>query len=467
LRDWRWPLYGLVAYIPFAGIPIDAAYSHRFERAVAILAKDYLFVLPAYAGFLVWALARKGRLSFPGAPVLPLLAFAVVVLGQAFNPAVPKPLMAVIGIKVWLLYVPLLFLGYHFARTRRELYGLLGLASVGALLPALIGIVEAVVVYAGDPDWVYSLYGNAASAVTQEFTQFDVGKGLRRIPSTFASYGQYYLFLSCIVAFAYAWWRGRERRARLWSPRALLWLLVIGAAFASGQRGAFLFIPLLIAMMLALDAEPRLALNVAAAVLGVLAVFTLLVGTSVPSVLGDLAHVTRQEFGDVVVDSGREAVSLTTFGLGTGIDSVGSRYAYANDEAWRDAIDPILGRWHESWYVKTYLELGVIGFAIVLFLMGVIVVRGARAYARVRDGPLRSVGAALLALVVWTLVYGVKAQYVDLDPLNVYFWLAVGLLLKLPALEEASPESPAPAVAFAGPEDRPVVAPVPARARDD
>jgi hypothetical protein len=29
----------------------------------------------------------------------------------------------------------------------------------------------------------------------------------------------------------------------------------------------------------------------------------------------------------------------------------------------------------------------------------------------------------------------VKAQYLDMDPMNVYFWLLLGLLFKLPTLD--------------------------------
>ncbi len=53
LRNWRWSVYALILYIPVSGIAIIAAHGHRFERAEAVLAKDFLFVLPAYLGFLV------------------------------------------------------------------------------------------------------------------------------------------------------------------------------------------------------------------------------------------------------------------------------------------------------------------------------------------------------------------------------------------------------------------------------
>jgi hypothetical protein len=44
--------------------------------------------------------------------------------------------------------------------------------------------------------------------------------------------------------------------------------------------------------------------------------------------------------------------------------------------------------------------------------------------------------------VIWNVIYCLKGQYFDLDPLNVYFWLFVGLLFKLPALDAEPAERP-------------------------
>jgi len=55
------------------------------------------------------------------------------------------------------------------------------------------------------------------------------------------------------------------------------------------------------------------------------------------------------------------------------------------------------------------------------------------------------VSAAILALMGWVLIYCLKAQYFDLDPINVYFWLFAGILMSLPRLERREPTPPEPA----------------------
>jgi hypothetical protein len=448
LRDWRWSVVGLLAYIPVSGIPIDAAYGHRLERAVAVLGKDFLFVIPAYVGFAVWAWRRRERIVFPGAPVTLVVSLAAIVVVQSLNPNLPKPLVGLIGLKVWLFYVPLFLLGYHLVRTRTELHRLLGLVALLALVPAVVGLVEALFIYGGRQNDVYRLYGDAAAAVTQEYVGLELPGGghLRRIPSTFSSFYQYYLFLATALALGYAWWRGGRLSLRASVLAAVAWLVVLVASFLTGVRAAFFMTPLLLVLVLALSGRSAARSGIrwllpAAVVLGVVSAIP---GTYPVALWSNVADVARQEFWDVIVDSGRDALSLTVFGLGSGIDSIASRYAFPNDAAWREAIFPLLGRWHESWYVKAWIELGAVGTAVVLALFGTILVRAVRLRRSLRSRGLLVAWAALFGVIVWSLVYAVKGQYLDLDPLNVYFWLFAGLLFKLPALEESEPLEPEP-----------------------
>jgi len=80
--------------------------------------------------------------------------------------------------------------------------------------------------------------------------------------------------------------------------------------------------------------------------------------------------------------------------------------------------------------------------AAALALLGAIVYRSARVHIRIRDSRLKMVSAAILALMGWVLVYSVKAQYFDLDPINIYFWLFAGIMMGLPRLERREEPEP-------------------------
>jgi hypothetical protein len=431
IHDWRRAVYGLLLYLPFSGVGYVLLYPNVRP---ALVLKDLLFVVPAYVGFLA---SRAGRRRVePGAlPIVLLAMFALLVAVQAFNPALPNRLVGLIGAKVWLLYVPCCLLAYHLVETKAALTRLLATISLVAVVPALVGLVEAVLVHTGHPDLVYRWYGDAAESATQGFVEFDFSGGgsLRRIPSTFSFVAQYFGFLICMIAVSYAWWRGVLARGRLAPAGAAVWLLLLVASFLSGARAAFVFVPFLVVLTVVLEARDlrlpigRLALPSALLV----GVTVTVLGVSMGTLLSHTVGVGVQEFQGVFVNGFRH-VGTTLAGLGTGTDTNGARYAF--DQA--DQFTAVRGTWYESWYVKTYVELGLAGLVMVVAILGRLVVAGLRRHAALRDQGLRAVSASLLALLAWTLVYDLKGQFLDLDPSNVYFWLLIGVLAKLPRLDE-------------------------------
>ena len=128
----------------------------------------------------------------------------------------------------------------------------------------------------------------------------------------------------------------------------------------------------------------------------------------------------------------------TQLGLGTGIDTAASRYAFEEDTGFLG----VEGKWHESWWVKTYLELGIVGTVLVALLFWKILAGGFRSHFRLRDAGLRVASGAMLAFLLWIVIYGLKGQYADLDPLNVYFWLFAGFLARIPTLDESAAAEP-------------------------
>ncbi len=433
LRSWRWSVYALLLYIPVSGVPIILSYPNT---QLAVLLKDILFIIPAYLGFLAWAWAKRSRILFAGAPVVLLALLALLVLGQALNPSLPNMLVGAIGVKVWLLYVPLLFLGYHLVRDRTDLSRLLALMSLSAVLPLALGIVEAIMFRGGYAGIVYGWYGDSAAASTQNFAQFDYAGGgtLRRVPSTFSFVAQYYAFTVSMVVVTYAWWQGVLVGTKwAWLGR-LLWLLAIAAAFLSGARSAFVLIPLLVLLFVAIDRPPGLRLpgrllGPVAALLAAVAVL----GAAAATLLLSTLQLGAEHFNNIFVEGFRQAIGTTWLGLGTGINTSATRYAYSRPELFQGAG----GGWQESWWVKVVLELGVPGLLLVGLLFVTLVGKGLRQHRALGDPRLRAMSAALLAFLVWTLANGLKSQYLDLDPINVYFWLFAGVLAKIAVLDRS------------------------------
>ena len=212
VQSWRLAVVLALVYLPVEGMLWVALYPHT---APAALAKDFLFVIPAYIGFFYWYMKSKQNFVFPGFPLLAVVLLAGLVVVEIFNPLLDSLLVGLVGAKVWLFYIPMAFLGYHLVRSRSDLDRLLNIMCLVAIVPAVVGIAEAVLYYTGHSSFVYSLYGSAASAVTQGFAAINVGgAGFRRVPSTFSFVAQYYIFMTSMVAFGYAWWRRAPRPDR-------------------------------------------------------------------------------------------------------------------------------------------------------------------------------------------------------------------------------------------------------------
>jgi hypothetical protein len=306
--------------------------------------------------------------------------------------------------------------------------------SLAAIVPATVGIVEAILIYRGNAHIVYSLYGDAALAATQGFAHMEYAGGgvSRRIPSTFSFVTQYYTFLAAMISITYGWWQGFLVGTPHARRGAALWALMIAAAFLCGARGAFFFVPLLVVLTLVIEQGlARIAslrmLTPVAIFLAAVAVF----GAKGHSVLNATLATGRVEFQDVFVNGFRAAFGMTRLGLGAGVDTNAARYASSSPSLFTG----VSGTWYESWYVKALLELGVVGLLVVVALIATVILRGLRAHRELGDRRLRAVSAAILAYLIWNAVYSVKGQYIDLDPTNVYFWLFAGVAVKLAAID--------------------------------
>ena len=438
--SWRPLLVGLLLYLPFSGLPTLILYP---DTGPSTLAKDFLFVIPAYVGAAAVALSRREDLRVPGAPVVLMGSLALLIVVQAFNPEVPKPLVALIGIKVWLFYIPLIWLGYHFTRRKEALQRLLMAMLAVAMVPCLAGIAEAVLVQTHGRAFVYGLYGPAAEAATQGFAGFGFndGSALLRLPSIFEFVGQYWLFCTATIALGYAAWRGNRshRLLRVLGPLAIG--IAVLASMTTGLRAAFIFSPFLL-LLIALLEGASLGRMLAYASGSIVAVVGALVILGVPA--GPLAELIRTHTAfifDFFGDGFTYAADHAMLGLGTGVDTNGISYAFGSSDDYAVIYATVGDVWWESWYLKAFLELGVVGLLLLLALLFSVIRRSLATHQAIVDPELRSMSAAFLALFVWSVIYALKTAYVDLDPMAIYLWFFLGVQWALIELQRGEPDA--------------------------
>lgn len=421
---WERGLLMLLAYLPFAGI---VALALRPNPAGTLI-KDLVFVVPLYASMLLLHGRSLREAELPKHLLVLLIALAVMVFAQWLNPYLSNAAVAAIGTKVWLFYIPLMVAASAFVKTRGDLVRLLRLMLVVATVPLGLGIFQYFLCVAiGYGPAMTLFYGRAAYDVTQGFSSFDFGGYLFRIPSTFTFVTQYFGFTLSMIVPAYALSRLEESGA--WRRFAGLMLgVAIVAATLSGARAAFVFVPMMIGLTLMIDGRVRGLLAGLVVAPGFMLAALELGGLDPVRILGGTRELAGH-YEDLVIYTIVDSLTNSPFGRGTGMNTGAARHGV---EDYFDRFEL-----HESLYAKAITELGVMGLAILVGIFFVIAAIGFQQRRRLQDRGLKSAVAALLAFHITIVVNSFKGWQIDLDPVNVYFWVFVGLIAKMHRLDAA------------------------------
>jgi hypothetical protein len=425
--DWRRMVYGLLLLAPFTGIPILLS----GHNPVALVLKDLLFIAPLYFSLFLIHPREVKAAHVPSLVILALALLAAIVLLQCLNPGVTVMMAALIGTKVWLLYVPLVFVMGAMVRNQEDHVRLLRLMLVLAVIPCAVGLVQwFFAVTAGYRETMQAFYGRAAEEATQGYAEFDYGGSYFRIPSTFSFVAQYYGFLQSMLVVSHVAWKTDP--SFKWRQFAkLVFFTVMISSFLCGQRGAYIFVPMLIVAFYLLDG--RLKGMVAVIVMVPLLVFGALDmgGVDPLQVLSDTHELTGRYGEEIALGSPVQALGKVPLGIGTGANTNAARYAFPGQQI----PGGTLGFNNESYYTKAIIELGVPGLLVVVGLFAALIAAGFQARSRARLPSIKTAAAAYTAFAIVIAIQNLKGWSIDLDPINVYLWIFAGILFKLPYLE--------------------------------
>ncbi len=433
LLRWRWGVIGLLCFMPFAGMVILFSYHHP----LALLAKDMLFVLPLYIS--LFLLHRKEvRFDSVRPWILVMMGLlTAVVLIECANPQLPNLLVAAIGARVWLFYLPLVFVGAAYLASPGDLVKVNRLMLAIAFFPATIGLMEWLAAELfGYVQTFTTIYGHElAGDATSNFSRFDYGRAgmVYRIPSTFSFVSQYFGFLLAMLVPSYIALRTDPSAKWRRFAQFMLYYLAI-AAVLSGSRQSYIFIPLMIVLASVLDGRLKGILASALLVPLVLVTALAMAGLDPLNLLGSTENLAGTYSGEFFLHSPIAALDEFPLGAGTGMDTGAARYAFPNSERpFLRALDFNI----ESYYVKSIVELGGIGFLVVLGLLSVVAIEIMRIRRALTLPALKSAAAAYAAFAIVMMLNSVKGWQLDADPINVYYWLFAGMACKLPALAPA------------------------------
>lgn len=424
LSRWQRALWMLILYVPFAsGIALMLR-----PNPFGALFKDFLFVLPVYAVFLLFHMRELRNARIPNPISLMFVLFAAVVLLQTFNPSMRDLVAGAVGIKVWLLYIPLAYLVSAMMIRAEDLVGFLRAATAVAVIPCTIGILQfAMSAAVGYEETMTMFYGRNAAAATQNFTTFQMGADFFRIPSTFSFVTQYSGYTLMMLAVTYMHQSVEPHPGwRLFAK--IMTGVVFVAAILAGARANFLFAPMLLLVILFLDAKlKRLALWL---IVGPFIMITTLniVGLNVLTIADRTGGLVTNYGSNLIIPDLIKSLVNSPLGQGVGTNTGASRNLMSASEI--AALPPMV----EGYYAKAIIELGIPGLIILLGILISLSLYGLNIHSRARDPMARSCSAAITGFVIVMAIHSFKGWQIDLDPINVWYWILVGILFRLPEM---------------------------------
>lgn len=352
---------------------------------------------------------------------LPLLFFSGIVGFYLLLPGVGL-LGGLLAVKQKLFYIPLISIGYLFARSHDDLKRFFLLLVICGIGVAGFGIY----LYFTGPEGLTRL-GAGYSAVLWTPRYDSNVQTFWRVPGTFTSSGQYgaYLLFNGIVTTTLLIDRSLSKRWKAVGAVSLVGTVL--AMLVSGTRAPVLLLSASAALVMFLSRKFRgvMAWGLVSYVL--LAFGFALLGPGIEDRVASIAayeHVSRFQttyFGQLFLP----ALLENPLGSGLGIATIAARHVAETSEI--QLIESYLG--------MLALETGFLGLISFLWIALAVTVLVLRVRKEIGRASENSFCDALAVYVLLTLAILPIATAIDHAPTNLYFWFSIGVLFKLADLE--------------------------------
>ncbi|MBC6433845.1 hypothetical protein FM036_25635 [Nostoc sp. HG1] len=456
--SYKYPRQALYAFIIY--VPIGGTITYYLGNSPLLqLAKDAFYV-PALIG--LWQTCRKQGLPLiiPQGIKIPLyivLGCSLLTLlfingGQQFNPPsvgllekAPQEIplgMGILGLKVFLGYVPLIGCAYYLIRDKRDFLFLSRLQIVLILICCVLGFIQYLLLLTGVCQGTRGLEGNALFVTSLEARCYFGGallyspeEGVIRLPGTFVAPWQWAWFLISSTFFTFA--TGFTDPSLIWRLVGLGSLVTVFInAVISGQRIALALVPICFGILLLLTGQIGNLKRFIPISIGLALVLGIAMVTN-PAVVQERTEsfTGRWEASppqDFIVQQFEENWKNVDGPLGSGLGR-------ATNSA------RVMGQTKlvETYYPKVLFEVGILGVLAFLGLVTSLTIIGFKTYRSIKNRNFRSYGAALWVFILF-ISYNTYYYPLDVDPVAVYYWFFAGVLFKLPELEKQEIEDANP-----------------------
>ena len=428
MRHGRLSVWLLLIWIPVMGWVQLNLFG---DSSATVLIYEFL-IIGIYVAFGIRAVRSPERAGPPAVVKygIPFVIWTLLLVPMGIS--VNGLLLTLLGLRTYLLPLPLIWIGYRAFESRREI------ENLGWLLSAVTAFIAVVAVAQ------LSMLSTVGGTVFEVPLGYGIA-GVIRPPGTFSSAGHYGMYILFAVPLAMG----------LLSLNAPMWKRVAFAAglgggiiglMANTQRATIMLLVIALPLM-AVFARRRQALT-RLAVAAVLIVPALFVGSQFTGTVFQerIASIGNDLTTNMVANPMirlRDALRAPVWGSGLGIAAPGSgrllpETSFSAPVRTGDSIKP-----SESFMAAMIYNTGVPGLVLFYFLIGALVYRGLLAVRACRGTDLGTLAAAILVFQIAILLQSWAYDPLHYPPSRVLFWLWGGVLLALPKLATGVVSRPA------------------------
>jgi hypothetical protein len=392
--------------------------------------KDFV-LLGAYLSYFLNAKHRRRPIAKSSAVNILLFLFTGWGLFQAFNPSLGSPIIGIIGVKNYLVYIPLMWMLPSLFNSEEELYKFLRLYLL-LLIP--VGLLATAQFFA-PPDSPLNIYAWSEGPAVAVFGGSDAAKA--RVTGTFSYIVGYSVYLGfCISLLLPILTTLKQSRRWQWIAIAEV-LLVTVTSFMTGARGLIFSIILLVVSYFGFQALTQFSSfrrSVGKLLLPVLLALIIVPVWFSPAVDAFwLRVVSNQDISTRTVGGFTEPFEFIQY---TGLDGYGAGATFQANEKIRDLLSLAPGKRipvdYEGEMGRIALELGPIGFFAWYGLKIVLLFMLWNVYWQLKRPFLRHFALSIFLFQAITF----SSQLVFNHTANVFYWFLNGFIFLLPQLEQ-------------------------------
>ena len=349
-------------------------------------------------------------------------------------------LQGVLGFKVLLGYVPLIFCTYYLIKDKPTLLFFGRLLVTLAIICCVLGLMQYWMLKTGRCAGTRGYVGDLLYKATLEARCLVGGSliyspevNMIRLPGTFVSpwHWAWFLVSSAVICYASAF----SEISQKWRLAALVGLtLVLINAVVSGQRLAFFAVPMIVGLMTILTgqiANLKRFLPIIFSVALLLAVGFSFLNPDFIQQRYDSAVARWQNSPPTAFIQEQLDFAIRNqggiLGRGLGVATSSARFfGYIS--------------FVETFHSKVLFELGYIGFALYMIFITYLVYLAFRTYLSLKDPTLRGFAGSYWVLLLF-VAYLPYWYALDTDPVGVYYWIFAGVIFKLPVIEKQEKEA--------------------------